>query len=446
MSKPESVASPPVLTFGVLFSLYLAEGLPHGVYTEAMGAILRSYHVPISLITIGYMLGFPWALKPLWAPYVDSLYSPRLGQRRSWILPMQALSIVTLVAMALLFDPHSLGSKAGLGVFFLLIMLLNFFSSTQDIASDGLAVRILAVHQRGLGNGIQVAGHRLGLVVGGGVLLFVLGTWGWRASFLGLAGLLGCLMLLVLFYREPPPVAARESRGESMRHIYQSFLARPGMWGWLVVLMVFKSGEAGAAMVKPMLVDMGYSLAQIGLMVSVVGSGCAVLGALIGGWATNRLGRYRAIVGFGFLQALTTAAYGGLSWLHDGGHVIAPWMVYGISALEHFAGGMATVAVLTAIMDFARAEHAGADFTVQVSVFTMFGGLFYMAAGMVAHHLGYTACFGLFSVLALALLSLPVVLCRNLPFQGGGSKLGGDGRFGGQSPALEAAAPENAHD
>lgn len=398
---------------GLLLTLYVCQGLPTGVFSQALPAILRRYDVPLTVIGLSGLLAMPWALKFLWAPWVESHFSVRWGQRRSWILPMQLLGIAMLLLMAF-FDPYRLATTQGVSEFFVLMFLVNLFAATQDIATDGLAVRTLDFHERGLGNGVQVAGYRLGLIIGGGLLLYLIGSWDWRWSFMLMAFLLCVLTLPVWRFREP---AAEVSRHERLPYwkIYTSFFDRPGLVGWLVVLVTYKAGESlGSAMVKPMLVDMGLDLKQIGLMVSMVGSVAALTGALLGGWLTAVIGRYYAIIGFGALQALGVAAYAWLSWQHDAGAAVSLPMIYAINALEHFVSGMAMAALLTAVMDLSRPDHAGADFTVQVSILAIFGGSFYLAAGFVAQALGYTGYFLVSGALALVLLWPAAIYCRRL--------------------------------
>ena len=398
---------------GLLLTLYVCQGLPTGVFSQALPAILRRYDVPLTVIGLSGLLAMPWALKFLWAPWVESHFSARWGQRRSWILPMQLLGIAMLLLMAF-FDPYRLATTQGVSEFFVLMFLVNLFAATQDIATDGLAVRTLDFHERGLGNGVQVAGYRLGLIIGGGLLLYLIGSWDWRWSFILMAFLLCVLTLPVWRFREP---AAEVSRHERLPYwkIYTSFFDRPGLVGWLVVLVTYKAGESlGSAMVKPMLVDMGLDLKQIGLMVSMVGSVAALTGALLGGWLTAVIGRYYAIIGFGALQALGVAAYAWLSWQHDAGAAVSLPMIYAINALEHFVSGMAMAALLTAVMDLSRPDHAGADFTVQVSILAIFGGSFYLAAGFVAQALGYTGYFLVSGALALVLLWPAAIYCRRL--------------------------------
>lgn len=400
----------------LLLSLYICQGLPTGVFTQALPAILRTYDVPLTIIGFSGLLALPWALKFLWAPFVERYFSAHWGQRRSWILPMQLLALLLLLAIAA-FDPYALAERDGVYHFFVLMFLVNLFAATQDIATDGLAVRSLSFAERGLGNGVQVAGYRIGLVIGGGLLLYLIGAWDWRLAFLLLAGLLALLTLPVLGFREPPPLPRAPAAELPYLRIFTSFFARPGLRGWLVVLMTYKVGESlGSAMVKPMLVDMGLDLKQIGLMVSLVGSLATLAGALLGGWLTARLGRYVAIIGFGALQALGVALYAWLPWWHGQGHLVPLELIYTVNAIEHFVSGMAMAALLTAVMDLARAEHAAADFTVQVSILAIFGGSFYLVAGVVAEALGYTGYFLLSGALALVLLWPAAVYCRRLPW------------------------------
>ena len=68
--------------------------------------------------------------------------------------------------------------------------VFNVIAATQDIVTDGLAVRMLDAHERGLANGVQVGAYRIGMILGGGVLLFVFARTDWTVMFLCMAALL----------------------------------------------------------------------------------------------------------------------------------------------------------------------------------------------------------------------------------------------------------------
>ncbi|KPQ39693.1 MAG: RhtX/FptX family siderophore permease [Phormidium sp. OSCR] len=130
-------------------------------------------------------------------------------------------------------------------------------------------------------------------------------------------------------------------------------------------------------MFQPLLVDLGLSIADIGWMSGIVGSGAAIIGSLLAGGLIQPLGRQRALIIFGIVQAiavlaLTLPAMG----LRD------PVLLYTVSTGEVFARSLASTALFTVMMDKSRRETAGSDYTLQSSVF------------MVGHHVGIPALSG----------------------------------------------------
>ena len=72
----------------MLFLLYVLQGIPVGLY-KSIPLILTNRGVPYTdqaLFSIAY---YPYSMKLLWAPLVDSLYFKRFGRRKSWLIPTQ---------------------------------------------------------------------------------------------------------------------------------------------------------------------------------------------------------------------------------------------------------------------------------------------------------------------------------------------------------------------
>jgi hypothetical protein len=65
------------------------------------------------------------------------------------------------------------------------LTLLNVTAATQDIATDGLAVSRLALCLRGLGNSVQLIGYKIGMVLGGVLLVLVMPASAFPARHLG---------------------------------------------------------------------------------------------------------------------------------------------------------------------------------------------------------------------------------------------------------------------
>ena len=158
--------------FFLLGSLYLAQGLPYGFFTQALPVLLREQKLSLPLIGLAQLLMLPWALKFLWAPLVDSVDAPVRGRRRAVIIPLQLASIAVLAALALMATPDAMWALCAR------VLLVNVCAATQDIATDALAIETLAPEERGIGNGLQVGAYRVGMVIGGGAILWVFGRAG----------------------------------------------------------------------------------------------------------------------------------------------------------------------------------------------------------------------------------------------------------------------------
>src|SRR5262249_27091099 len=66
-----------------LTSLYFAQGVPYGFFTQALPVLLRERGLSLAAIGASGFLFLPWALKFLWAPLVD-----HTGTRKQWIVAL----------------------------------------------------------------------------------------------------------------------------------------------------------------------------------------------------------------------------------------------------------------------------------------------------------------------------------------------------------------------
>lgn len=458
-SKQFTVETPPYALMAVLLTLYFAQGLPSGFITQALPAILREYQVSLEMIGLSGMLLIPWALKFLWAPLVDKYFIAKWGRSRSWILPLQLLSAL-IVAIVGLIDPNQLSSPETLWILYSLLFLLSLIGATHDVAADGLATRSLTRLIRnhpelpalknpyqGLGNAAQVVGYRLGLILGGGVLLLVLGQWSWRYSFFAMGALILLNTLPIWFYPESKVIPIKQSTNEIEEGIteqnkkaetaklswatvksyikdqYGYFWMNPHMRAWLAVLLTFKIVDGvSSGMVKPMMVDMGIPTGDIGLWASVLGSAASLVGAGIAAWLLKRIAHHNALIGFNALQVATTALYilvavgfeyPNLLGFQAPQDSVLYWWAYAANAIEHLAAAMALVAMLTMVMHYARNEKAGSDFTTQVCLLTVFSGGSHLISGFIAAQVGYSAHF-IISVALGCLCLIPLFYWRKL--------------------------------
>jgi hypothetical protein len=84
---------------------------------------------------------WPFSLKLLWAPIVDSIYSERLGRRKTWLVPMQYLLGIFMFCLSFKID--GMLDHGDITQITLVFFCLNFLAATQDIAVDGWALTML---------------------------------------------------------------------------------------------------------------------------------------------------------------------------------------------------------------------------------------------------------------------------------------------------------------
>ena len=145
----------------LLMLLYTLQGIPMGL--SGAVPLLISGKVTDTEQAAFSVVSWPFSLKLLWAPLVDSIYSSVFGRRKTWIVPAQ-----TLIGVLLLFvggqvdDMLAEGGSVDVGALTRVFFLLYFLAATQDIAVDGLALTILSERNRELGATCNAIGQSVG--------------------------------------------------------------------------------------------------------------------------------------------------------------------------------------------------------------------------------------------------------------------------------------------
>uniref|UniRef100_A0A1I7V181 Acetyl-coenzyme A transporter 1 n=1 Tax=Caenorhabditis tropicalis TaxID=1561998 RepID=A0A1I7V181_9PELO len=158
----------------LLLFLYLLQGVPLGLI-GAIPLLLSGKHVSYGSQAIFSFAYWPFSMKLLWAPIVDSVYSKRLGRRKSWMVPCQYL--IGAFMLFLSFKVNDIMGENGEGgspnvIFLMLIFLpLNFLAATQDIAVDGWALTMLSKKNVGYASTCNAVGQTAGYFLGNVVFL-----------------------------------------------------------------------------------------------------------------------------------------------------------------------------------------------------------------------------------------------------------------------------------
>ena len=371
-------------------------------FSQTLPIFMRQQGASLETIGAFGLLGLPWMLKFLWSPFIDRFSLNRVGKASplenrhygTWILFFQIL-LAGCVAISGLLDV-----RQNLPILMGFVLLACFCSASQDIATDALAVRMLVGSERAWGSTIQTAGNYLGSFIGAGGVLILLDRIGWRSSLLTIAGVVLLAGIPLLRHKEHKIVTVDVK--PSWRSII-SFCRRDRMIFWMVFVVLYSLGSnMTGAMMRTLLVDLKFSLTDIGQINGLVGCSAGIIGSLIGGAIVSKLGVQRSLFWFGIFQGVAVLAC--LPLVRGNVNLT---LAYATNFSLLFFGSMCDMAIATVMLEKSELATAGTDYTIQTSLIYLSVILSMLLAGSLSEHLGYEGM--LFVAFGLCLLSIILV-------------------------------------
>ena len=151
----------------ILLILGFASGLPLALTSGTLQAWMTVENIDLKTIGFFSLVGQAYVFKFLWSPVMDRYTPPFLGRRRGWLVMTQVLLLLAIAAMGFLEPTTQLRWMAALAV------VIAFCSASQDIVFDAWKTDVLPAEERGAGAAISVLGYRLGMLVSGGLALWL---------------------------------------------------------------------------------------------------------------------------------------------------------------------------------------------------------------------------------------------------------------------------------
>ena len=381
-----------------LLSLYMAQSIPMSFFSTVVPVIMHQQMYSLEAIGLMQLIKLPWIIKFLWAPYVDRTGSSATGYRR-WIFYSEGFYAFSIAAVAFFSLEHQFE------VIIILMVLAITASATQDIATDAWAILTLTKDERSLGNSMQSMGSFLGSMLGSGVLLIVYYYLGWTWLLLSLAGVVLLALVPLLMYRPDAMVRKKRPRSKSVSFKdIGSFFRQQAIWKHLVVLALFHSSLIGImTMIKPMMIDYGYSVKDIGVISGILATAFGALTAMAAGILMRRISRSQSAILFATLNLIP-----GLFFMLMHTQSDAYWVVITGVALLWGAYAMGMVFVFTVAMDQVRHCREGTDFTLQIVVVHISSLIIAVASGKIAGAFSYGTLFTCSVLLGIITLLLVV--------------------------------------
>lgn len=364
--------------------LYVTQGIPLGLAMETLPTLLRQDGASLRVLAFAPLVGLPWICKFLCASQVDNHWLPRLGKRRSWIIPMQFIVLLCLIGVAII-GLSSATAFAAAGLF----ALASLASATQDTATDGLTAENFSGNMLARANAVQVGGTMIGFFTGGAGCLIVTGLFGRTIGILAVAAIVAAGLVLIILWREPLVQAVpSERRRASLANV----IRRPGAWLVLTIALLTAMGASATfGLFKLFLVDQGWPIARIGMLGLAGGGATIILGCGGSAWLIARVGLKPVLLASVAALISSAAIWAILAVLN----IPATLPVAAVAVVAGSIGsGGASVGAMTLGMRFAQnGAQAGTDMTaVQSSRDVGELGASSLAAAL-AGSMGYGAAF-----------------------------------------------------
>jgi PAT family beta-lactamase induction signal transducer AmpG len=366
-------------------------GLPLLLTISVLQAWMKEEGVDLTVIGLMALVGLPYTVKFLWAPFLDRFTIPFLGRRRGWMLVSQIMLVLVICGLGL----TSPVKNPWLVAF--VAFLVTFFSASQDIIVDAYRREDLPDEELGLGSSLYINGYRIGMLLasGGGLIMAD------HISFTSVYMIMGACMLpgivTTIISPEPENPGTPKTIQEAVVLPLKEYFSRTGAWWILGFIFLYKIGDTMAsAMTTPFYLDIGFSKTEIGAVVKLFGFWASIVGSLVGGIMMLRLGINRSLWIFGVLQAVSTAGFAVLATI---GHSIV--LLSGVIAFENLSAGMGTTAYIAFMASVTNKKFTATQYALLSSLMGIPRVLASAPTGFLAKHLGWLSFFVMCTLIAI---------------------------------------------
>ncbi|EMB4337034.1 muropeptide MFS transporter AmpG [Citrobacter freundii] len=388
----------------ILLILGFASGLPLALTSGTLQAWMTVENIDLKTIGFFSLVGQAYVFKFLWSPLMDRYTPPFLGRRRGWLLATQVLLLISIAAMGFLEPGTQLRWMAALAV------VIAFCSASQDIVFDAWKTDVLPTEERGTGAAISVLGYRLGMLVSGGLALWMADRWlGWQGMYWLMAALLIPCIIATLLAPEPTDtIPVPKTLEQAVAAPLRDFFGRNNAWLILLLIVLYKLGDAFAMSLTTtfLIRGVGFDAGEVGVVNKTLGLLATIVGALYGGILMQRLSLFRALLIFGILQGASNAGY----WLLS----ITDKHMFSMAAavfFENLCGGMGTAAFVALLMTLCNKSFSATQFAL-LSALSAVGRVYVgPVAGWFVEAHGWPT-FYLFSVFAAIPGLILLLVCR----------------------------------
>jgi MFS transporter, PAT family, beta-lactamase induction signal transducer AmpG len=385
---------PKLLRFSLFGMLYLTQGVVLGYFAALNALYMLANGLDMSRVGVFASIALiPFVIKIFFGMLSDRYNFFGLGYRKPYIAMGLTVQVICLVLAASVNPGQQYWTFVGIA--FLLQLGMAFY----DTCTDGMALDITPLEEKGMLQGFMVGGRSVGVIVAASVAGFIAErSWPMVFYFLAAASMLP--FLLLFFVREADRTSGERFNWAAFGAFKSSQVQAAAGVGLVIFLVVVGANQ----LVNPSLAArLGVDLSTAGTITTVWGFGC-VAGAFAGGFLMDRSGDRMALLAAMGAVALTLVLVAFTPSLP---------LAYLAALLFGVAYGAAQAIYFALAMKYTSPAIAASMFAILMAVTNVGQGIGLGAGGALANSIGFTTTFLIFAAAIFLILPFFPVLFRS---------------------------------
>jgi PAT family beta-lactamase induction signal transducer AmpG len=194
---------------------------------------------------------------------------------------------------------------------------------------------------------------------------------------------------------------------DAVLHPLRDLLGRKGAWGFILLVLLYKVGDAFALSLYSafMIKGVGFSLQELSIAGKVNMTVSSMIGVAFGGWIYMRWGMFRSLLIFGIGQALTNLLY---MWLALAGKKL--WLLVLATSLDTGIGGMGLAVFVAFLVSLCSADFSATQYALLSALASIPSKVMGYVASIVVSKIGWADFFIVTCLTAMPGLILLVIL------------------------------------
>ena len=330
---------------------------------------LKEIGISNTYIGLFALASLPYAFKFIWAPAVDLIKIPyltnRMGHRRSWLLVIHLLLILSLLALGYSNPTQEHHMQTAI-----IALIIAFLAATQDIIVDAYRIEILDKKETVPGISMLIFGYRIGSITARAGTLYLAHFFSWSLAYTVMALLVIVGVLATLL--NPEPKRPEPNRSDLLYNTivfpFRELLERSRLWPAVgAFILLYRLSDAMINnMADIFYLEIGFTKTEIATVNNVFGVIATIIGGFLGAALVRKVKLFGGLLLCGVLHTISNFMFVVMAIIGNS----LP-MLYTAIAVENITGGMSTAAFFVYLTRLCNLRFTATQFALFTSLWSL---------------------------------------------------------------------------